>query len=319
MEKVTDEQFFEYLPIRDENGYIVLRIGLMITLYLNDGHQTSCRQNVAACFKDYFNMCGDQLNWATHPDSKQWHDLRKMKLTTPEDWFRDKQPGENDSWQFYYHGGDGFQEASHFCIRGLGSRKWQADMGELSFLSAYLPLDWFDRRKDRLQDLVLSWCHRLKPYHGYAGIGILESLDSITIRRHEKAVYALAKRFPGLEVDSPVDHTLYLSKGIKGVNWLTVLGDAWVERLGGRDKLSGLPRDAFPIYNYPGGIVIQAGVTPEIGDRNRRLKPQNYPRVARLLKEIRVQEHDSLQASGGFDKEETLIWLARFEEDNNQY
>ena len=39
------------------------------------------------------------------------------------------------------------------------------------------------------------------------------------------AVGALASRFPGLEIDNPLSHALYLQKGIKSVNWLNCLED----------------------------------------------------------------------------------------------
>ena len=43
--------------------------------------------------------------------------------------------------------------------------------------------------------------------------------------QYETTVYRIAKQFPGLEVDDPTGHCIWLEQedGIKGGNWLTIL------------------------------------------------------------------------------------------------
>jgi hypothetical protein len=61
--------------------------------------------------------------------------------------------------------------------------------------------------------------------------------------------------------------------------------------------------------------MIQAGPRPQLGDPNRELWPEQYARLARLLRPIRITEDPSFHEYGParFTKESTEEWLARFD------
>lgn len=310
MTQALDDNFEAQLAVVDGGGQVVVQISLLATFYLDDAHTPAKREAVAACFDAYLARCGEQLRWAAHPENGTWQALEQQTVPTPQAWFETRNLDENDAWQFYYHGGRQAHEVSPFRVYGMGARAWEPN---LSFVSFALPLTWFADHDGQFADMVLAWCRRLQPVHGYGGIGILESPRRALAQQHEKTVYAMARRFPGLEVDNPVTHTLYLAEGIKGVNWLTVIADAWLDKLGGRDALAAQLEEPYTLHAYPGGVMIQAGPRPELGDVNRQRPPQYYPAVARLLKPIRVTTHGRLHAFGGFDQDATEAWLARFD------
>jgi hypothetical protein len=104
-----------------------------------------------------------------------------------------------------------------------------------------------------------------------------------------------------------------LSKGIKGVNWLTVLDENWLQKAGGYSELKKKTGDGFRLEQYPGGILIQAGKHPDIGNVNRNQFPQYYVRLNRILKPIRVEKIRRIHDSLGFDPERTDAWLSRFD------
>jgi hypothetical protein len=85
--------------------------------------------------------------------------------------------------------------------------------------------------------MVLQWCEKLSPLHGYAGIYLALSAEQGAAMGAEPLVYPLVKRFPGIEFDFPITVKLKFKNGIKGVNWLTVLSDKFVSELGGIDTL----------------------------------------------------------------------------------
>jgi hypothetical protein len=117
-----------------------------------------------------------------------------------------------------------------------------------------------------------------------------------------------------LEADHPVSHVHYLKNGIKGVNWVTVLGEKWISRLGGLPALRKELGEPFRLHEYPGGVLIQAGPRPQLGDVNRQIAIDEYRRLAQVLKPIRVTDHKSFPAWSGFDEQRTQAWLARFED-----
>src|SRR5690606_25518192 len=99
----------------------------------NTGHQPEIQRSIGECFDAYFNLCKDRLKWTSHPDYNSWKDLQKSSPLTPTQWFQSHQLDPDDNWEFYYHGGEEYDDASAFRIHGLGSRKWEYDkLGQLS-------------------------------------------------------------------------------------------------------------------------------------------------------------------------------------------
>jgi hypothetical protein len=100
-------------------------------------------------------------------------------------------------------------------------------------------------------------------------------------------------RFPGFNVENPVLLSRHLTNAIKGVNWLTILSDEFLNKLGGLEKIQGQLDDNFPFYYYHGGGLIQSGTSPQIGDRNRKNIPKYYQQLGLVLKPVRVDYPDT--------------------------
>jgi len=99
---------------------------------------------------------------------------------------------------------------------------------------------------------------------------------------------------------------------------LTALDDGFVKELGGLDKIKVELGPACPIHFYEGGIVIQAGPRPQLGDSNRGIVLEEYRRVARLVKPLRFEainpKFPLLSVNSPLDaQEESVKWLRRFD------
>jgi len=308
---ITPEMLKNFSVIKD--GRVLLHIGLQITLYIEDAHLPGKREGLIQCFDDYWALCGDRLLWASEPlHYKRWLDLRKEKLAPLREWV--PKLDHDKPWSVTCIGEKKMTDASIFNIEIACAGAWQ---NRLSYITATLPFVWFSDHEGSLPQLVQRWCEWTSPYHGYAGLGIISPLDGAASAKAEPKVYALAQRFPGLEVDYPISQRRYLKEGIKGVNWLTVLGDKWVEGLGGRDRLREQLESDFVFYDYMGGLIIQAGPHPQFGDANRKNIPKQYRTLSRLLKPIRVDYPVALQHThpnqDSMDRERTSEWFARFD------
>ena len=168
---------------------------------------------------------------------------------------------------------------------------------------------------DVLLAATLRWCAICQPVHGSAGfVFIFES------KQESEYAQQLFKRFPGFDFQGCVDFSMEaqsVHNRIKCVNWLTVLSDALVGELGGRDKMRAALEPVCKLHAYPGGVVIQAGACPQIGDTGRDDVPEAYRLVARYTKSIRFEgyDHDGLfrVPQGLDDREEALAWIRRFD------
>jgi hypothetical protein len=167
---------------------------------------------------------------------------------------------------------------------------------------------------DSLLDAVLRWCTICQPVHGCAGFTFI--FDTT-----QNSVYAMQmlKRFPGFDFQDGGQFSLQsgsIHNRIKSVNWLTVLSDALVEELGGLGAMRIALEPVCKVHEYPGGVVIQAGAYPQIGDTYRNDVPEAYRLVAHYTKSIRFESYRSglFRVPHNLDKgEETQAWIRRFD------
>lgn len=292
----------------EENGKILLSIGFHITFYFGDGNMQYKRRAIVELFNEYNRLCGDCLKWQVHPATFNWQGIKEEH--SAKNWIL-KNPKNINVWQATMHGGKAFDESSPYRIEAVGYPKPDR---KLSYFTVGFPFDWFAEanREDPVK-LVTRWSDILIPWYGTAGMTVMPSMHPSMERITSSHVYALMRRFPGLEYNNPNSHRMYLKKSIKSVNWLTIIQNEFIGHLGG---LSALKKafggdGAIQLHSYEGGVVIQAGSYPEIGDVNAGLIPAHYKAVNDILKPIRVgSEHKPFL---GFSDDETQEWLARFD------
>lgn len=306
------------LTFADDDG-VVANVAMLATAYFEQPFRREAREAVAACCNDYFHRFGRHLRWALHPDTERMERFGEGKGSAPATWLPSL--GEDESFGLIYHGGEWHLGADAYSLKALGVER--RDYATLGYLSISVPVSELLRSTEDMVQTVLGLCHRLKPVSGYAGVGMTRCADYRIATRYSPIEYELAQRFPGLEIDSPVTHTNWLSKGeggIKGVNWLTVVGDRFLARLGGVDAVCAAIAaldTRYVVHRFDGGVLIQAGPRPELGAVEMDDWPVLYVKLAKLLKPIRVLSHDSFHWRGAeprFDRETSEAWLRRFEE-----
>ena len=208
---------------------------------------------------------------------------------------------------------------------------WQAsffgrpnEKGKLSSIEASLPVcdEQGNPHFDTLLEMVLQWCHAIKPTFGTAGFCFAYSGPP-----NAKYTWALLQRHPGIEhmdnigfmvetrrVDDTGEH--FTTNRIKGVNWLTVLCDALVDELGGLEHCKQALEPDCLVQPYEGGVVIMAGPVPQLGDTYQGIVPERYRKVAAFTKPIRFENYqgDLIYLDEPLDRHEaTLQWVHRFD------
>lgn len=303
---------FEPPQYRDGDQRVCLQIGLSTTLYFENGLGLVSRERVRQCLDLYLAAARPQLRWITTPDGSQWEEITDAGIEAYREALAN--PDLSVSWELQMHGAERADECSDFMFELFAQ---ESANDELSYLRFFMPLTWIDKKVHGYFQLTYDICQLLQPYHGYGGCGFLESADLEVKYIAQPLIHGLAQRFPGIEVDRPLVHLMHVHKGIKGVNWLTVLGPPWVKKMGGVDVLRKALPEQFLFYPVGEGLLIQAGPVPQLGDRNQKLWVEHYPTLARLLKPIRVKEHGCFDHAGPhrFTPETTMEWLTRFDRD----
>ncbi len=315
----------ENLIVKDRKGHPVLQIALISTVYFEEAYRRETREAVVACCEELFQRCGHKLRWALHPDTRYMERYGDGKGSDPRAWLLDY--GEDESFSLIYHGAHHDRGAGTPSIKALGMER--RPYVKVGHLQVGLPLLWFSEHPGTFPEIVLEICRKLQPDSGYGGIGVIQSPDIAISQRWEPVIYQLAQRFPGLEADFPITHGLWLTKGrgdgrggIKGVNWLTVVADRWLDELGGADKVEadvGSLDSRFIVHRWGRGLMIQAGDRPDLGDAEQGRWPELYVKLSKYLKPLRITQHCPFGCAGagprfGNDMEEGLKWLRRFDE-----
>lgn len=313
------------------NGEMVLGICEFVTVYFRGAHTQLIREGVVAALTLYAEKYGRYLRFSTDFPRKRWVPFTVEAVATMAQQILSAAP--DGSWQFRIHGGTMNEAPSFFRIEGLGFRDWQDEEGDyLSFLKMQLPPAWSQQHRDELPGFFQFLCERVRPVQGWGGLGFAVSEDMNKSRRMESVIYQIAQQFPTVEVEDPVFDQGELTKGIRGGNWLTAIGEPWLGKLGGIEELQRHLGAPFIITPYPNGATIKAGegygaldellralspqqLTP--AQKEQVVLPPHYRRLAQVLKPARIQAFPAIQSCqyGGpcFDEAATLAWLNRFD------
>ena len=299
---------------RDENGVVGVTPALLCTVYLRHDFEPERRRAIREVIQQYVALAKDGLRWLM-PTKKGARRIDVSTVATALDANLASIEDSGDSWELHLHGGEQPEAASDLGIDVFLRARWEQEPppNQLSYVSFRFPLLWFADKKPGFPSFVLRACEQLEPLHGYGGIGLITAADRFLASHFTDMVVSLAERFPGLEIDYPVSHLIWVRAGIKGVNWLTILGEGEIARFGGLDTLKAALPSTATVHAYRGGLMIQASPMPQIGDRNRQVDVDDYRKVAVALKPIRISTHSGV-GGGGFDRERFERWLARFDQ-----
>lgn len=180
-------------------------------------------------------------------------------------------------------------------------------------LMLYMPVEsMLDPGPEALIALIARATAELRLLHGTAGFGV--NIDPGYPSQYEEfAVYGLSRRYRGIELDEPDWFSSYAAQGIPYVNWLTLLGEDCLSRLGGREALAPLADADVRLHPLSHGMLIQAGAMPSFGDVNRGETLEAYRKVGRFLAPLRVKSGRIERYNGVGGQENTQDWLARFD------
>jgi hypothetical protein len=182
----------------------------------------------------------------------------------------------------------------------------------LNFLRACFPLEAYASNAASFVSDVLTLLSDLPVHYGYAGFMLSESINTGRRQANDAITQGVAMRFHGFEVDQPGATSITVRDTIKGVNWLTLLHEEFVGKLGGLDVLKAAFSEEILVHSRPGGVVIQAGAAPGLGDVHAGERLPLYREVARVLRPIRTEEHRPFGRR--FHTKATMDWLNRFDD-----
>lgn len=313
-----DYELLDEVPLTSpRTGHIRARMCVAAEMYYQNGHTLAVRLKAAAVLRDYFGLFPDRLRYFMASGDKGTVTIKNGQCPDLDAAARERTPTEPPDQGFGPVIGEEIKgDVVPYRIISLNMGRY--DIEDYSFIEAYFPFRWAKRDGFRpLLDAVLRWAEVIQPDFGLAGPGFVT--ESITA--YGPLLFPLLQLVPGLEYTNPVVTGLAMGaerSKIKGMNWLTVLHDRFVVMLGGLAQVHAVLEPTCTIHAYPGGIVIQAGPRPDLGDANLGLIAEPYRRVAALL-DLLIFDDYSAGRAGLFPVPKPLVpaemakqWVHRF-------
>lgn len=298
--------------------------GHSFELYCEDGSTVEKRKVLLEALVDYTSSMQGRITHY-HP-----RNVSRLKLISDSNWIASYQklaetvgPDDVEGFDATVYGFDGSEEQDaatpYFCCV-IGSPEHK----RYSRMNAYYPMDWFGNSEINVSEYVnkmQNWCSMLNVSHGTAGFSLI--LEEGTSKdRAIRLAFPLLKRYPGFDLPYSSRWSSSVRRAerrfIRTINWLTAIDHKFIDELGGLDKIKDDLGDECSIYDYDGGIIIQAGARPEIGDTNRGMIPRSYKALAKTLSKLIFDEFNPKQpyvyAPKPLDSlEESVRWVRRFE------
>lgn len=284
-----------FLELDEETQEPVIELKQTLILYLD--HPPSPRE-AEAVYRTWMDVCGERVRFyrSTVANSslrvwdagaqRRFETEELQRLRQREHWgyvFWDGRPV--DSWLFMFHG---YRPSS--------------EPGRASFFR--FEFDWKVDPSLVLR-LAIEALNTVDFVWGFAGY-VLQGDQS---DKHFDRMYALAQRYWGVEahsLDVTVQHAL---TGYKCVNWLTLIGDEL--RRQHPEAVERASAEATHSIRGTAGVLLQAGNSAQLGDRNRAEHLSVHTAIARYLRPLQMSEHAPFGGSR-WDEVNTMDYIHRF-------
>ncbi|HEX2091072.1 MAG TPA: type VI immunity family protein [Longimicrobiaceae bacterium] len=284
----------EVMGSRGGDAAVVGRIVFGISFFLRDPHTPETRGRVVAAAEHLLALVPPHHFrwWLLHGEGRP-KPVRAAEPPAPAEVLRLSEeadlPFALTLWDSEPHDAAAPRHYLDFYCRG-GSPA-ERNVSPMGSLQLYVPLPWIESRvPGTVRDLFMRLADTLQPFHGTGGLVLSAPVSRGWQQSAGEALYPMLHRFPGLETGYAWEMARALSERMGPVNWLTAVHHDLLAPLGGAEAVRrALDPETFPIHDYGGGLVIQAGSAPQLGDREAGVRIRFYDTVAGLLKPARVE------------------------------
>ncbi|MEB6336337.1 DUF3396 domain-containing protein [Serratia rhizosphaerae] len=310
------EQWLPEASVKYKDGSPAVNLGLIITVFFKGGHTPEVRRKMVECVDRFYGEFKPHLK-KTLP-IKKWTAITENNYAKQRQEILDSSPEEIFSW--ILSSGTESYLAPDYSIQIMGKRIFHNENNR-SVIKLVFPLSLLKEPdgKEHYQSWLMWLCNTFNVESGYAGLSFILPYAFERMFPYE---YALAQRFPGVMVDSlGFLDGMNSVEGLKGACWYTILGNPWLEKIGGArtlaHRLAKTPE--IELLPYNSGIILKAGaLPPALGETKTEALPPLLVKVNQLIKPIRqdghnglhfYSEHENLQ----FEQESSMAWFARFD------
>jgi TseV toxin immunity protein TsiV len=259
-------------------------------------------------YREFQKRFGDSLRLYSTDTMKRTKRVDARALEMLPFWFSDEQAESEVDIGIRLHSGKTSQDSIPPAFEMLCD---QVSEPSYSYFRMVLPPDWVDGSTEPFLDLARNSLAEFPLLSGYAGYSFFwDALDPDMNEEATSRIGPWLKRYPGFSHGDAAELPELALEGIVGINWLTLLGSEYVDRLGCERNISQSLGPEIKLHSLGHGMIIQAGERPEIGDLNRKQTLPLYHKVGKFLNPIKASGEEAWVE--GLDPDEMEEWFDRF-------
>lgn len=278
----------------------------------------SYAQEFLAAFEGLVQPIRDRLNLYQTYNMEDWERLGDRAWTAPRTWLT---RGKRDQARAFFARESASENDAAVCGVEFVFRSDEALYADENtpYIRQVLPADELDEHSQELLAQARSLGDRLPFLCGHVGycIEVSPLAGSVLEEEGHRAAFGLSMRHSGATIAGDFStKRLRLFRGVEAIGWLTFVGRAPLEVLGGVDgverRLAGVA--GVSLHDVRHGLVIQAGAHPGLGDANKGDNLPAYRAVYAALREVIEPASEalhSLQLGGDDDAGQTMRWYTR--------
>lgn len=290
----------EVVDQRGTKGQVRMKLCLEVTLYYDGGFHANAR-GIESFVEIALRAMGTRPRYWGIDGENKWRPIKGDVVEMVRSW-SSGETAPRERYGLRLESGPTAKDVSDQSIR------FYDDGRDPGFVRLLLPLE----RVDGFAELAGKLAEPLRFLSGHGGLTANTAPDYPTSLR-DYPVFALSRRFRGIDFGDPVMFSTFVRGGLKSASWLTFVGDELAARGGGRSKLRDALGSDVTVIELPHGLMIQTGPAPSSGDVNRQdLLPLQH-HVGRVLRNLRFPESSLRGYDGIGGTENTLEWLRRFD------
>lgn len=270
-----------------QDGVRLTSLVMAATVFFDEPPQAH-KADLLAAWHAWQNWCPpERMNFYSTETMSEHRKVGPKTLRMLDAWLAPGAPVRNIV-SFEIKDGATFDDSPHWMFDLLGV---DSDPDDPSMIQLAVPFGEGEAGAARLRAFTGALVARLGASHAVAGYALIcspyEEEASQTFAR------ARSMRHRGLDILlSEADPVTVGHDGIKGVNWLTFIDRARIDRLGGDAAIRAALPPAVDVIPIGTGLLLQAGALPALGDENRRERVPLYRDVFRVLAPLTVDAFD---------------------------
>lgn len=306
----TDKYLPKNLFELHQGEELIMQLGLGLTIFFPRPF-CDVRDVMWDLWQKFIVMVGkEKLTWARLGGGNRSREVNASTFRTIESWLTGKKDYGKNCWISIHNGPMDCLGKYSFELEGLGNPG--EDEEDVGYLDMRFPVELLDSMNGpSLAEQLVSLVAKLPFYSGVGGFVFHRSPYKFDASIGKMA--ALSMRFEGVEISASHREAYWAARGLVSVNWITLLGDGLVSKLGGHNVLSKKLPVGCDVYSLDHGVAVRSGDLPLLGDKNTgKDELKLWRNVYQVLKPIQfvdsIYEFDPFE----FDGERTAEWLQRF-------